>query len=59
MESLEKVSVPENQVVDPTLAPEAPSVAPVESETLEETSATQEEPVRMDDVMNRLRELAA
>lgn len=58
MESLEKVSVPENQVVDPTLAPEAPSVAPVESETLEETSATQEEPVRMDDVMNRLRELA-
>lgn len=59
MESLEKVSAPENQVVDPTLAPEAPSVAPVESETLEETSATQEEPVRMDDVMNRLRELAA
>lgn len=59
MESLEKVSVPENQVVDPTLAPESPSVAPVESETLEETSATQEEPVRMDDVMNRLRELAA
>lgn len=59
MESLEKVSIPENQVVDPTLAPEAPSVAPVESETLEETSATQEEPVRMDDVMNRLRELAA
>lgn len=59
MESLEKVSVPGNQVVDPTLAPEAPSVAPVESETLEETSATQEEPVRMDDVMNRLRELAA
>lgn len=59
MESLEKVSVPENQVVDPTLAPEAPSAAPVESETLEETSATQEEPVRMDDVMNRLRELAA
>lgn len=59
MESLEKVSTPENQVVDPTLAPEAPSVAPVESETLEETSATQEEPVRMDDVMNRLRELAA
>lgn len=59
MESLEKVSVPENQVVDPTLAPEAPSVAPVESETLEETSATQEEPVRMDDVMNRLRELAS
>ena len=59
MESLEKVSVPENQVVDQTLAPEAPSVAPVESETLEETSATQEEPVRMDDVMNRLRELAA
>ena len=59
MESLEKVSVPENQVVDPTLAPEAPSVAPVESETLEETSATQEEPVRMDDAMNRLRELAA
>lgn len=59
MESLEKVSVPENQVVDPILAPEAPSVAPVESETLEETSATQEEPVRMDDVMNRLRELAA
>lgn len=59
MESLEKVSVPENQVVDPTLAPEAPSVAPVESETLEETSSTQEEPVRMDDVMNRLRELAA
>lgn len=59
MESLEKVSVPENQVVDPTLAPEAPSVAPAETETLEETSATQEEPVRMDDVMNRLRELAA
>lgn len=59
MESLEKVSAPENQVVDPTLAPEAPSVAPVESETLEETSATQEDPVRMDDVMNRLRELAA
>lgn len=59
MESLEKVSAPENQVVDPTLAPEAPSVAHVESETLEETSATQEEPVRMDDVMNRLRELAA
>ena len=59
MESLEKVSAPENQVVDPTLAPEAPSVAPVEAETLEETSATQEEPVRMDDVMNRLRELAA
>lgn len=59
MESLEKVSAPENQVVDPTLAPEAPSVTPVESETLEETSATQEEPVRMDDVMNRLRELAA
>ena len=59
MESLEKVSAPENQVVDPTLAPEAPSVASVESETLEETSATQEEPVRMDDVMNRLRELAA
>lgn len=59
MESLEKVSAPENQVVDPTLAPEAPSVASVESETLEEISATQEEPVRMDDVMNRLRELAA
>ena len=43
MESLEKVSVPENQVVDPTLAPEAPSVAPAETETLEETSATQED----------------
>lgn len=59
MESLEKVNLPESQVVDQTLTPDATVESAVETVVVENTVTPQDEPVKMSDVMNRLRELAA
>ncbi len=59
MEAHEKVNKPEIQAIDQTSTPDVAPIAAPETVVVEDTVTSQEEPVKMADIMNRLRELAA